>query len=74
MEDQRMQRQDEKENKDQRRNAQKDKRKGLNQEKMIEGLIRRFKHMLNNPHVDDDFKNKLLSDMQEAINEEKGIG
>ena len=75
MENQGMQRQDENENKnkDQRRKAQEDKRKGSNQEMIIEGMIRRFKHMLNSSHFDGDFKNKLLSDMQTAINEEKGI-
>jgi len=40
---------------------------------MIEGMIRRFKHMLNSSHFDASFKNKLLSNMQTAINEEKDI-
>jgi len=71
MENQGMQRQDK--NKDQRRKAQEDKRKGPNQEMMIEGMIRRFKHMLNSSHFDASFKNKLLSNMQTAINEEKDI-
>jgi len=57
----------------QRRKTQEDKRKGPNQALIIEGMIRRFEHMLNSPHFDESFKNKLLTDMQKAIDEYKGI-
>ena len=75
MEDQRLsgqeENQTEQENQKGKRHA---KREEANQELMIEGMVRRFKHMLHSGHFDASFKIKLLTDMQEVINEEKGIG
>jgi len=74
MEDQRLsgqeENQTEQENQKGKRHA---KRKEITQESMIEGIVRRFEHMLHSPYFDDAVKNKLIDNMVKAINKYRGI-